>query len=117
MSTLTPLDIANTLRLRAAELVRAAELIEREFSQEPPASAGDPQVNGSARTGRVYPRRKRASSRESQLIAFLKAQGGCKFSAIVQESGLPAGTVTTLLRKSPAFVKDKNGLWGVKPGE
>ena len=59
-----------------------------------------------------------SGTRAQQLEDFIaKKGGGASRLEILEESGIPAGTVASLLGSHKKFVKDKGGVWHSKRQE
>jgi len=88
----------------ADKLIAAAEVLEG-FGQSnghPPAAAG-----------KRKRRRGRSGGRLEQLKKFLKDNGPAIRQHIIDNAGLPKGTVAYLLKEKNGFAKDEKKLWHV----
>lgn len=97
MASVEPSEIIADLRRRAQRLLDAACAIEEAY---PENKAEKPQENGK-------------DDRRTQLIEYLKAHGPTKRADLIVKSGIPAGTLASLLRDE-AFKQVKRGVWRLR---
>lgn len=95
MSTKEMVKTAEKLELDAKKLREAADIMQHNIRFEPSTFDG---------------------TRAEQLAAFIEKHGGkATRTEIVEESGIPPGTVASLLGTGKKFEKDKSGFWHSKP--
>jgi hypothetical protein len=58
---------------------------------------------------------KKPTKRERELVKFLDTHGPATFNEIKEKSDIPAGTASTLLRKSRYIRKNEEGKWEALP--
>ncbi len=95
MSTKDMIRAAEHLEADAKKLREAADIIEHSVRFEPSAQNG---------------------TRAEQLASFIESRGGqATRTEIISESGIPAGTIASLLGSKKKFTKDARDFWHVKP--
>lgn len=95
MSTKEILKTADKFEADARKLREAAEILAHSTSGEIKPYSG---------------------TRAEQLAAFIQEHGGAATrTEIVEESGIPPGTVASLLGTGKRFAKDHRGYWKPKP--
>ncbi len=99
--------MAAEFRRKAKELIHVAEIIEQEILHLPRKLEQPKEpVNPRLKQSRV-----RMTKRERQLVKFLKERGPSTFKEILDNANIPAGTVSTVLRKSQMVKKNEEGKW------
>lgn len=94
MSTKDMIRAATRMEEDARKLREAADILDHSVRFEPQETHG---------------------TRADQLVAFIEKRGGkATRTEIVRESGVPTGTVASLLGSKKKFVKDAKDFWHVK---
>ena len=95
MSTKDMIRTATRMEEDAKKLREAADILEHSVRFEPQETHG---------------------TRAEQLAQFIDKCGGkATRTEIVQQSGVPAGTIASLLGSKKKFVKDNRDFWHVRP--
>ncbi len=95
MSTKDMIRAATRMEEDAKKLREAADILDHAVRFEPVETHG---------------------TRAEQLAAFIEQRGGkATRTEIVRDSGVPPGTIASLLGSTKKFVKDKSDFWHVKP--
>ncbi len=95
--------------MKTTELVKTAEKLEQDAKKLREAA------EILSHTTPVVEKQEYSGTRAEQLTAFLAScGGGATRPQIVDKSGIPAGTIASLLGSGKKFDKDKRGFWHPK---
>jgi len=92
-------------QLAAARAARSAKARARATADQAPAL---PRRKGATpeRSGPGRP-----ATREQELVQFLQTNGPTQYKDLVDRSGIPTGTLTSILKRSKLITKNADGKW------
>lgn len=89
---------------KVGSLVKIKQMMLKEFGASEIGGSGNSIPHGERGPGKT---------RKDTLVEFLKANGPTLWGGILSKSGIPKGTLSSLIKDEETFMRHEDGTWDV----